>query len=534
MQNTKFGRITNLSTDWFYVFLIVIIVVGILLRCIHVDSRVYWGDEIVTSLRIAGYGYPEVIQELINKPTVSIADLMLYQHPSSVRGLTATVQELITEEPQHTPIYFLLAHLWTHWFKDFGSAVVVVRSFSVFASLLSLPCLYWLCIELFGSRYVGLIATAMVSVSPFHLVYAQEARPPALWFLAITLSSALLLRALRLNTNLSWIVYAISVVFNLYTFLFSVFVLASHGIYILFMQGFRLTKGMIAYLIAMVVGLLAFLPWFLVIISKLSVVNNATGWSSEKIGSLNLLRMMLNNFRDVFFDVGGGYAYLTFLLLTLTAFSLYFLAKTTPTSVWVFVFCLIGVTALVLLLPDFIMGGKARSAASRYFIAPYLGIHLSLAYLFSTQVSAVRGWFRNFWQAITALLLVLGTASCIAISQSEVSFNQATYRNSPMLARTINKYERPLVFISTKYSNNIIGAIGLSYWLRPDTQFQFVPDTHPIQFSERAKAVFVYGGDSKLILNSANTKYQAKLVFDDLKNQCCSENLWYLEGRQRN
>jgi uncharacterized membrane protein len=533
MSNTRLGRITG--TGWFYVFLTVVIIFGGVLRCIHLDSRVYWYDEIFTSFRVAGYHVAEVKQELINKSTATPSDLMVYQYPSSARSLATTVQGLITEEPQHTPIYFVLARLWTQQFKDFGSAVVVIRSFSVFVSLLSFLCLYWLCLELFGSPYVGLIAIAMVAVSPFHLVYAQEARPPALWFLVTLLSSAFLLRALRLNTKLSWIAYAISVVLSIYTFLFSVFVLASHGIYIVLMQGGRLTKATIAYLIATFVGLLAFLPWLLAIISNLRALNNATGWASVKIGPLNLLRMTLNNLRDVFFSFGKGYAYLTFLLLILIVFSLYFLWHKAPKSVRVFVFSLIGVTVIALLVPDLIRGGESRSTASRYFIAPYLGIHLSLSYLFFTQGSAVVRWSRNFWQATAAFLLALGTASCIGISQSEFSLNTTVYRHSLTLARTINKYEHPLVVTSAKYFNNIIGSICLSYWLKPDTQFRFVTDPYQIQFSERVKAFFVYGGDSDLVLNSNHEKYRPELIFDDLKNQYnTSENLWYLAKRQGN
>ena len=535
MSNTKLGRVTGLSTGWFYVFLTVVIIFGSVLRCIHIDSRVYWCDEIFTSFRIAGYGVTEVKQELINKSIATPSDLMVYQYPSSERALATTVQGLITEEPQHTPIYFVLARLWTEQFKDFGSAVLVIRSFSVFVSLLTFPCLYWLCLELFSSRYVGLIAIAMVAVSPFHLVYAQEARPPALWFLVTILSSAFLLRALRLNTKLSWIAYAISVVLNLYTFLFSVFVLASHGIYIVLMQGGRLTKVTIAYLIAMVVGLLAFLPWLLVITSNLRTVKNATIWAYGTIGHLNLLKIALNNLRDVFFSFGKGYDYLTFILLILIVFSLYSLWRKAPKSVWVFVFSLIGVTVIALLVPDLIYGGAKRSTASRYFIAPYLGIHLSLSYLFCIQGSAVVIWSRHFWQAITAFLLALGTVSCIAISQSEFSFNTILNRNSLTLARTINKYEHPLVVTSANYPSNIIGAISLSYWLKPDTQFRFVTDTSQIKFSERAKSVFIYGGDSDLVLNSNHANYQPKLIWDDLKNQYnTSENLWYLEERHGN
>ena len=382
MTITNPERPKTLSTNWFYGFLIIIIVLGVLLRCINIDNRIYWGDEIVTSLRMAGSSYAEGIQNLTNKSTLSISDLMVYQQPSSSRDLADTVKGLINEEPQHAPVYFILARLWIQQFHNLGNATVVIRSFSVFVSLLSFICLYWLCIELFRSRYIGLIAVAIMAVSPFHLVYAQEARPPALWTLGIIFSSAIFLRAIRINTKISWILYSISVVLNLYTFLFSILVFASHGIYVFIMQRFRLTRVTIMYLVSIFISTLAFTPWLLIVINKLREINQATGWSSEKTGTLNLFRLVLNNLRDLVFSIGEGYAYLTFFLLILIGYSLYLLAVKAPKSVSVFIFSLIGVTIAAILLPDLINGGAARSGTSRYFIAPYIGINLSITFVF--------------------------------------------------------------------------------------------------------------------------------------------------------
>ncbi|MEA5487766.1 MULTISPECIES: glycosyltransferase family 39 protein [Pseudanabaena] len=530
MLNTKLGKLKYSENNWLYIFLIVVIILGIVIRCIHIDHRVYWGDEIVTSLRMAGSSYVEAIQNLTNKSILSISDLLVYQQPRSTSDMFATVQGLISEEPQHVPVYFVLARLWIQFFGSFGNSVVVIRSFSVFVSLLSLVCLYCLCIELFRSKYIGLIALAMVAVSPFHLVYAQEARPPALWILSITLSSTLLLRAARLNTKLSWSAYAISVVLSLYTFLFSILVFVSHGIYILLMQRFQLNKVTKFYLVSMLVGILLFIPWLLVIISKLKVINNATGWSSEKIGSLNLLKGIFNNFRDVFFDIGKGYSYLTFFLIIITIFSLYFLWVKAPKSISIFVFSIIGVTIASILLPDLLNGGAARSGASRYFIAPYLGIHLSLTYLFYRCTNYLSKRIRISGQIVITLLILLGLLSCISISQSEQSFNQATYRNGIALANMINKYDNPLVITNAKYSNNLIGIINLSYRLKPDSQFQMVGDARE-RLSESSKSIFIYGGDSDSLIDTEKTKYEPQLIFDDRDNECCSENLWYLKPR---
>ena len=530
----KFAKLRVLSTNLFYIFLIIVIVLGIVIRCINIDSRVYWGDEIFTLMRIAGYRLTEITQELINRSTVSIPDLMVYQHPSSAKSLIKTIEALVVEEPQHTPIYFIAVRLWTEWFGNLGNTALVVRSFSVFISLLIFPCLYWLCFELFQSHYVGLLAMSMMAVSPFYLLYAQEARPPTLWALFILLSSYLLLRAIRLKTKINWILYTISVILNLYNFLFSLFVLASHGIYIFLIQGLRITKTKIAYLLAMTVGILTFLPWMIAITFNLNTINNATKWSLGKVNFLVLLRVVLNNFRDVFFSIGAGYQYLTFFLFVLIVFSFYILWLKTPKSTWIFIFSLIGVTVVALLLPD-LLSGNQRSASSRYFIAAYLGVHLSLAHLFYIQLKAVNFWYRKFWQVIISFLLVLGSVSCILISQFDLLSNRDTYGNSRIVAQIINKYDHPFIItriagITPNYPNNVIGMLSLSNYLSSNTQFQFIADINKLDVSNNKQDIFLYGNNSDSIINALHTQYRPKLLFEDLdKNNISSEKLWYLE-----
>jgi len=73
----------------------------------------------------------------------------------------------------------------------------------------------------------------------------------------------------------------------------------------------------------MFISTLIFIPWLLIVINKLKEINQATGWSLGKVGTLNLLKFILNNLRDLVFSIGEGYAYLTFFLLILIGYSLY-------------------------------------------------------------------------------------------------------------------------------------------------------------------------------------------------------------------
>jgi len=81
-------------------------------------------------------------------------------------------------------LYYVLLRGWLH----FGSSPFFIRSFSVLASLATLPAIFWLSCKLFDRR-VGLIAVALLSVNAYHIRYAQEARSYSLFVLLATLSS---------------------------------------------------------------------------------------------------------------------------------------------------------------------------------------------------------------------------------------------------------------------------------------------------------------------------------------------------------
>jgi mannosyltransferase len=85
---------------------------------------------------------------------------------------------------QHPPLYYLLLHLWMH----LGDGEAVVRALSTLCSTLTIPTLYLLGRRLAGRR-VGLLATLILAISPFHVYFAQEARMYAL--LALNASLAL-------------------------------------------------------------------------------------------------------------------------------------------------------------------------------------------------------------------------------------------------------------------------------------------------------------------------------------------------------
>jgi mannosyltransferase len=91
-------------------------------------------------------------------------------------------------------LYYVLLRGWLHLDPGFGP--FFIRSFSVLASLATLPAIFWLGCKLFDRR-VGVIAVALISCNAYHIRYAQEARSYSLLVLLATLSSVFFVACLR-------------------------------------------------------------------------------------------------------------------------------------------------------------------------------------------------------------------------------------------------------------------------------------------------------------------------------------------------
>ncbi|MGB7684814.1 MAG: glycosyltransferase family 39 protein [Solirubrobacterales bacterium] len=91
------------------------------------------------------------------------------------------------------PLYYALAWLWT---QATGTGEFGLRSLSALAGVATVPVAYLIALELRGRR-AGLMAAALVAVSPLMLWYSQEARAYALVVLLCGISLLYCVRAYR-------------------------------------------------------------------------------------------------------------------------------------------------------------------------------------------------------------------------------------------------------------------------------------------------------------------------------------------------
>jgi len=486
---------------WLKFSIIFVLVIGILFRFANLDRKFYWIDETYTSLRVSGYTEGEILTKITYKQTILPSDLQKYQQINPDRNLTDTLHSLATEDPQHPPIYYILARYWAQWF---GSSVTAMRSLAALISLLVFPAIYWLAWELFESSAVAWMAIAIFAISPYHILFAQEARQYSLWTVTTILSSAALLRAMRPESTQNaialvayWALYAVTATLGLYTHLLFVCVAAAHAIYVAVIANWRDVKTFIAYYVASLIALIASIPFLVNSVENFNQIRSTTIWA-EQTNLLRLVTRWVGSVTIAFFDIGiDGSADsillallipLSLIILALIGYAIYFLCKQTPKRVWVLILLLIATTALFLAIPDIIQGGR-RSANPRYLVPCYVGIQLAVAYLLSTKISTNLDNFKQqkLWKIAIIALFSAGIISAGVSSGADMWWNKGSgwLRAELEVAKIVNEATNSLIVSDA----NIAYIMPLSHRLQPKVELLIAPRCYTSCYQNRDLAL---------------------------------------------
>lgn len=465
---------------WLKILVITIVGLSIFFRFNSLGQKIYCGDESWTSVAISGHTLNELKQEISDsKGVVPITIFNKYQHINTDRNVGDTVNYLVTSDPQHPPLYYVMLRIWV---QIFGDSPTGIRSLSAVISLLIFPCVYWLCLELFESHLVGWVAIALFAVSPLQLYFAQEARQYCLWMVEILLSSAALLRSIRLGNVINWIGYSLALTLGLYTHLFTILVAIAHGIYILIQQQLRLTKVLGIYLIASIVAFLMFSPWVIVILSHIqTAVNLTNGWSFKLIDNqLELISIFLVRVAQTFFDLNvntaigfslsfsqeGSLFYsiseLVFSLILLSGI-IYFLIKSVDRIKIIFIVLLGFIPSIFLISFDLYSGGF-RSIQIRYQLPLCISLEISVAYILCFYTLIENSWQQKIAKFAISALLVAGLVADVKFFQSESWWTQSSVKYIAETVQSIQKPENSLLVINQS-PIDLGGILALSKYL---------------------------------------------------------------------
>jgi uncharacterized membrane protein len=473
--------------------LMLALALGIFFRFTNLDRQVYWHDETFTSLRISGYNAEEVNRTLFNGKVVGVEALQKYQQINPDKMAFDTIRSLATDDSQHPPLYYVLARQWAAWF---GPSATAIRSLSAAISLLVFPSAYWLCQELFAGDTASLaqrqvanltsgLAIALLALSPYHVLYAQEAREYSLWSVLILLSGAAFLRAIRMNTLGAWSLFTEFLILGFYTQPIMLFVVIAFGLYLLVVERFRLNRVTLSGILSFALGVLAFSPWLNILAQSWS--RTGATWTSVplplpivlKTWGLHLARAFILTEGDFGFDHWTIYAGLPLLILLVGA-AFYSLVRQTPLRTWLFVMALTGSAFVPLGLLDLVLGGQ-RSVSSRYLVPFYVGIPIAVAYFLSQKLlsqnpqgKATSSFLQHkLWQVVTGLILSISLLYCILNTQATTAWTKGINYNLPILSKLINASPQPLL-VSNSFGIDFGSTFALARQLEPKVKLQLV------------------------------------------------------------
>lgn len=487
--------------------LVLFLMIGIFFRFENLDQKVYWVDEVATSRRISGYTETEVEQKIFDGQLISVDNLRKYQYPNAEKSAADTINTLIREDSQHPPLYFVTLRSWV---TLLGNSITNIRILSAIISLLTFPCMYWLCQELFQSKWVSWAAVALTAISPVHIVYAQEARQYSLWIVMTLLSSASLLRAIRKKKKINWLIYAATAAVGFYTHLFFGLIVIGHGIYVITTERFKFNRVSFSYLSSTLIALIAFAPWLWVLFT--APPKSGTGWMDDKPGLFSMAVRFAGVISRTFVDLGISpndsivsmllLSPIILIVLALISYSLYFVFQNSEEHVWLFIFTLITVTSSVVIASYLIL--DKQIATTRYLLPVSLGTQLSVSYLLATKVQATifsgKIWQQRFWRIAIILISFLGILSCTIRNQSEVWWNQIPERtqNMPQISQTINQADQPILITDANRGSDRWLLYSLSHSLNPNVRLQLLLESDlPVKKYDTGE-IFLFEASEKL------------------------------------
>lgn len=452
---------------WVFIMLLFGVAVGVFFRFYHLDQKTFWEDEIIGTVHSLGYTEAEIVR---SAPRISsAADLQIFFKPSPGKSgnISTTVTSLALEDPQHTPLFYVGNRLWI---ERVGSSVTMLRFLPACYGCFAIVAMYWLGIELFRLHGTALIASAFLAVSPIAVLYSQEAREYSLWTLAVLVSSAIFLRACRLDSRAWWLAYAVSTVMGLYVYPLTALIIFGHGLYLSTAVGIRSASVARNFVAACLLAGCLFVPWLV----RMNAGNGLRGLHAILTTMTSPKTIVLTFWRDIKMSfVDFGYtdsrmiartsSLIGIALTVLIAFAIRFNAQARHRGNASFLLFGFVVPFVPFVAYDVIFHGGFVFQA-RYFIPVYLAVAFALASflenMLDRRTSNVAA--RAFWGIAVVSVSIVGIISCGISSNASTWYNK-DYERTPQVAAIVNRMRQPLVIADRGTSR----VLGLGFYLDP-------------------------------------------------------------------
>ncbi len=378
-------RAPDTAPRWIVAIALVAVIVGIGFRATNATHKIFYQDEAVTSLRVAGFGLDD-LGPLFDRRPHTFGDIDRLVTVTPAKTIRDTMDSLIREDPQHPPFFYVLEAAYG---RIAGAGPLAMRSLAVTVSLLALPLVYALARELFRRRTTAWIALAIYALSPFFVLYAYQAREYGLLPATIVLASLLYLRARRQSGVWPWVAYAASVTLGCYTYPFFAFAIVAHGVAAL-VDVRRAPRAFAAFFVSAGAGAIAFIPWLRVLADHQSTAAGDVAWATSTYPLAFMAAKWAFFAVATIFDLEFAdlhFAVVALAVGVLIAIAVVHLVRRERRDVAVFIGAL-GLTGFVaLVIPDLLLHHRFSTIA-RYLVPTWLAVLLTVAALLGARAGS--------------------------------------------------------------------------------------------------------------------------------------------------
>ena len=397
-----------------------------------------------------------------------------------------------------------LDYMILHFFLYFGDSEFIARLPSAIFGILAIILIYAVGKMLFGTKE-GLISALLLSISPMHIWYSQEARMYSLFTFLSLLSFFFFYRAIKDNDKIMWIGFTLSTFLCVYTHYFAFFVVLVQALFLLSVRIMHIYERNLSdnidrtifsgFIFSIIIVFLLFIPWLNVFLDVSEGLHRGL-WFGLQPELLSFFGSIFGSFNYLGY-IPPGHSFLQYFAINLLYISLF----------------LCGIVASV-------KSYRNQTVLLFFWVMVPVVFLFFLSYYHIGPLTAVR-----YLIFILPIYLIVISRGIISISQS---ISQSTNRLNSKLAQTriqINDTQLFIIFIIILLLTNInIAAVKIGYGTQKEDwegtanylNTYTKKDDLIVLFRDPASVLaFYYGGDAKIIslpkeitsLDVVNTTY---------------------------
>jgi uncharacterized membrane protein len=486
----------------------------------------YSHDEAYTSLHVSGHSKFEVVTFLRDGNDHLIREVQQFLSPADAKTVFDTLNITVRAEPQQAPLYYIMAH---YWMRITSYTPAAMRALTAIISLFSIPAMYWFSKELFQSSRGAILSMALYAISPFHILYAQDARAYSILALAVIISCAAFLRAMRKNNLSSWFLYSLSIILGIYSNFLFILIMFVHVFFIIVIILFYRRKAFLGFFYSYLLALFVFVPWIYVVSPYQESAAETLNWVNARVHWIQYPQRWAMIFSSPFldFDLSSGNL-IPYLLravaLALIAYSFLFLWRRGLPHVKLFLLPLFFINAGAFIVPDLILGG-IRSIGGRYFIPSNIALVMIVSYFLISGLNHSNPYTLVRWKLMISVLLAASILSNVNILLTETWWSKELGRIRPEFIHEINQDKTLLIVSSGQHGTTFGDILLLGLEVDADVHLRWPDHPEDIQYASSYEHIYWFANSPQEVQEiSEKNGLQVREVL--------TNTLWQIEGEK--